>query len=147
MAAARRRLGLRWRAGQALPGLLLLSVLTGGSLAGQEAGGGGAALGEGGAAQEGAGAVVAVAIPVLEAVEDAEDAPDAPQARPGERSERVVDAEPHGGVDVRLAGDAAGESVGGEVGEHGDGAGDDEARGVLGDVDVEAGRLEQPGRL
>ncbi len=47
----------------------------------------------------------------------------------------------------RLAGDAAGEGVGGEVGEHGDGAGDDEAGGVLGDVDVEAGRLKQPGRL
>ena len=133
----------------------LLAVIRGrggrrgaGGLAGQEAAARGrAALGQGGAAEQRAGAVVAVAVPVLEAVEGTQDDRDAPLARPGEGAERVVDAEPHGGVDVRLAGDAAGEGVGGEVGEHRDGAGDDEARGVVDDVDVQAGRLEQADRL
>src|SRR6201996_2552801 len=109
--------------------------------------GAGAALGEGGAAQERARAVVAVAVPVVETVEDAKDGADAPLAGPGERAKGVVDAEAHGGVNVGLGGDAAGEGVGGEVGEHRDGPGDDEARGVLDDVDVQAGSLEQSGCL
>jgi bifunctional DNase/RNase len=116
------------------PAAPLSDIAGGGRLAGQQVAAGRRPGGEGGAAKEGAGAVVAVAVPVFEAVEDAEDGGDPPLARPGEGAERVVDAEAHGGLDVRLTGDAAGEGVGGEVGEHGDGAGNDEARGVLGDV-------------
>ena len=112
-------------------------------LAREQSAAAGGAQGQRGAAEQRAGAVVAVAVPVVQAVQDPEDGAGAPLACPGQRAERVVDAEAHRRVDVGFARDAGGEGVGGEVRQHGDRAGDDQAGHVVDHEHVQARRLEQ----
>ena len=97
--------------------------------------------------QQGGRAVAVLAVPGLHRVEYAHDRGRAPAIPPGQRAQRVVGAEPHGGVDVGGAGHALVPGVDGPVHQHGDGPGHDQARGVVDHVHGQPGRLQQPGGL
>src|SRR5574343_1955265 len=68
---------------------------------------------------------------------------DADLVGPGQRAFRVIDAEAHGLVSAGFGADALIDGVGGFIGQHGDGAHDDQARHIEKTRDGKAGSLQQ----